>query len=146
MTVAATATRKKTSSAGVREKKKNVADSAALLAWYDRHRRTLPWRAAKGERADPYCVWLSEIMLQQTTVRAVAPYYARFLARWPDVRALPQSSRLRACGGRASRRRVPGERRRVARATGHRRLHGGRHRGDRLRRAGEPGGRQYRAR
>ena len=59
-----------------------------LLAWYDRHRRTLPWRAAKGERADPYCVWLSEIMLQQTTVRAVAPYYARFLARWPDVRAL----------------------------------------------------------
>jgi A/G-specific adenine glycosylase len=88
MTVAAAATRKKASSAGVREKKKNVADSAALLAWYDRHRRTLPWRAAKGERADPYCVWLSEIMLQQTTVRAVAPYYARFLARWPDVRAL----------------------------------------------------------
>ena len=88
MTVAATATRKKASSAGVREKKKNVADSAALLAWYDRHRRTLPWRAAKGERADPYCVWLSEIMLQQTTVRAVAPYYARFLARWPDVCAL----------------------------------------------------------
>ena len=60
----------------------------ALLAWYDRHRRTLPWRAHKGERADPYRVWLSEIMLQQTTVRAVAPYYARFLARWPDVRAL----------------------------------------------------------
>ncbi len=60
----------------------------ALLAWYDRHRRRLPWRAAPGERRDPYRVWLSEIMLQQTTVKAVAPYYARFLARWPDVRAL----------------------------------------------------------
>ena len=60
----------------------------ALLAWYDRHRRVLPWRAVPPERGDPYRVWLSEIMLQQTTVKAVAPYYARFLARWPDVRAL----------------------------------------------------------
>ena len=60
----------------------------ALLAWYDRHRRKLPWRAPPGERADPYRVWLSEIMLQQTTVKAVGPYYARFLARWPDIRAL----------------------------------------------------------
>jgi A/G-specific adenine glycosylase len=60
----------------------------ALLAWYDRHRRKLPWRAMPGERADPYRVWLSEIMLQQTTVKAVAPYYARFLARWNNVRAL----------------------------------------------------------
>jgi A/G-specific adenine glycosylase len=59
-----------------------------LLAWYDRHRRTLPWRAAPGEVADPYRVWLSEIMLQQTTVKAVGPYYAKFLARWPDVGAL----------------------------------------------------------
>jgi A/G-specific adenine glycosylase len=59
-----------------------------LLAWYDRHRRVLPWRAAPGVRSDPYRVWLSEIMLQQTTVKAVAPYYARFLARWPDVAAL----------------------------------------------------------
>ena len=48
----------------------------------------LPWRARKGERPDPYRVWLSEIMLQQTTVKAVAPYYARFLARWPTVEAL----------------------------------------------------------
>jgi A/G-specific adenine glycosylase len=63
-------------------------DPAALLVWYDRHRRTLPWRAPPGERAEPYRVWLSEIMLQQTTVKAVAPYYQRFLARWPDVRAL----------------------------------------------------------
>jgi len=60
----------------------------ALLAWYDRHRRALPWRATLPERADPYRVWLSEIMLQQTTVKAVTPYYRSFLARWADVRAL----------------------------------------------------------
>ncbi|MGQ4827427.1 hypothetical protein ACQ10I_14580, partial [Enterococcus faecalis] len=61
---------------------------ARLLAWYDRHRRTLPWRAKAGERSDPYRVWLSEIMLQQTTVAAVQPYFARFVARWPTVFAL----------------------------------------------------------
>jgi A/G-specific adenine glycosylase len=60
----------------------------ALLAWYDRHRRALPWRALPGQPSDPFHVWLSEIMLQQTTVKAVAPYYSRFLARWPDVQAL----------------------------------------------------------
>jgi A/G-specific adenine glycosylase len=79
-----------------------VPRSVALLTWYDRHRRTLPWRVRKGERADPYRVWLSEIMLQQTTVRAVAPYYARFLARWPDVRALaaaPLDEVLKAWAG-----------------------------------------------
>ncbi len=59
-----------------------------LLAWYDRHRRVLPWRAQPGEAIDPYRVWLSEIMLQQTTVKTVGPYFARFLARWPDVDAL----------------------------------------------------------
>ena len=76
--------------------------AAALLAWYDRHRRTLPWRAPPGVRSDPYRVWLSEIMLQQTTVKAVAPYYARFLARWPDVRALagaPLDDVLKAWAG-----------------------------------------------
>jgi A/G-specific adenine glycosylase len=62
--------------------------AATLLAWYDRHRRRLPWRAPPGERADPYRVWLSEIMLQQTTVKAVAPYFRDFLARWPTVEAL----------------------------------------------------------
>src|SRR5215468_9670583 len=64
---------------------------AALLSWYDRHRRVLPWRAAPGDRPDPYRVWLSEIMLQQTTVKTVGPYYARFLARWPSVSALAAS-------------------------------------------------------
>jgi A/G-specific adenine glycosylase len=62
--------------------------SENLLAWYDRHRRVLPWRAPPGLRQDAYRVWLSEIMLQQTTVVAVAPYFATFLARWPDVEAL----------------------------------------------------------
>lgn len=65
------------------------ADLAArLIAWYDRHRRRLPWRAEPGEMADAYRVWLSEIMLQQTTVPAVAPYYLRFTQRWPTVAAL----------------------------------------------------------
>jgi A/G-specific adenine glycosylase len=59
-----------------------------LLAWYDRHRRELPWRAKRGERADPYRVWLSEIMLQQTTVQAVGPYFKKFLTRWPNVKKL----------------------------------------------------------
>ena len=62
--------------------------SADLLAWYDRHRRTLPWRAPPGGTAEPYRVWLSEIMLQQTTVTAVVPYYLKFLARFPTVEAL----------------------------------------------------------
>ncbi|MDQ6701712.1 MAG: A/G-specific adenine glycosylase [Pseudomonadota bacterium] len=64
--------------------------AAALLAWYDRHRRDLPWRA--GEPADPYKVWLSEIMLQQTTVAAVKPCFLGFLARWPNVGRLAQAS------------------------------------------------------
>ena len=74
----------------------------ALLAWYDRHRRALPWRAAPGQRGDPFRVWLSEIMLQQTTVKAVAPYYSRFLARWDDVQALagaPLEEVLKAWAG-----------------------------------------------
>jgi A/G-specific adenine glycosylase len=77
-------------------------DPADLLRWYDRHRRVLPWRARKGERADPYRVWLSEIMLQQTTVKAVAPYYARFLARFPtiaDLAAAPLEDVLKLWAG-----------------------------------------------
>jgi len=85
---------------GGRERSERAAsakvDPEALLAWYDRHRRVLPWRleawrARRGEPADPYAVWLSEIMLQQTTVKTVAPYYARFLSRWPTVAALATS-------------------------------------------------------
>jgi len=63
----------------------------ALLDWYDRHRRALPWRAAPGRRADPYHVWLSEIMLQQTTVATVGPYFERFVGRWPDIDALARA-------------------------------------------------------
>jgi A/G-specific adenine glycosylase len=68
-----------------------MPEAAPLLAWYDRHARVLPWRERPGHRADPYRVWLSEIMLQQTTVKAVAPYYARFLAQWPTVDALARA-------------------------------------------------------
>ena len=63
-----------------------------LLAWYDRHRRRLPWRALPGARPDPYRVWLSEIMLQQTTVKAVGPYFEKFTARWSDVTGLARAS------------------------------------------------------
>ena len=63
--------------------------SELLLAWYGRHARALPWRSAPGcPPPDPYRVWLSEVMLQQTTVSAVKPYYERFLTRWGDVDAL----------------------------------------------------------
>ena len=56
-----------------------------MLDWYDRHRRDLPWRAKPGESNDPYRVWLSEIMLQQTTVVTVGPYFADFVAKWPTI-------------------------------------------------------------
>jgi A/G-specific adenine glycosylase len=63
--------------------------SQVLLGWYDTHGRNLPWRAPPGSPApDPYRVWLSEVMLQQTTTAAVAPYFAEFTRRWPTVRAL----------------------------------------------------------
>jgi A/G-specific adenine glycosylase len=65
----------------------------AILAWYDAHARDLPWRVsprqrAAGVRPDPYRVWLSEIMLQQTTTAHAAPYFLTFVRRWPTVRAL----------------------------------------------------------
>ena len=67
-----------------------------LLAWYDSHHRELPWRvspkaAINGVRAEPYHIWLSEIMLQQTTVQAVKPYFAKFLNLWPIVTDLAQA-------------------------------------------------------
>ena len=78
-----------------------------LLDWYDRHHRDLPWRVppaarAAGTRPDPYHVWLSEIMLQQTTVRAVKPYFQAFLRQWPDVGALagvPETDVMKAWAG-----------------------------------------------
>jgi len=67
--------------------------ASRLLAWYDAHHRDLPWRVppralAGGARPDPYRVWLSEVMLQQTTVEAVKAYFRAFLEKWPDVGAL----------------------------------------------------------
>src|SRR5881392_4416030 len=69
-----------------------VSRPLLLLDWYDRHRRRLPWRPLPGESADPYRVWLSEIMLQQTGVKTVGPYFEKFLTRWPDVAALGRAS------------------------------------------------------
>ncbi|MDJ0821833.1 MAG: A/G-specific adenine glycosylase, partial [Paracoccaceae bacterium] len=69
---------------------RDLALSQVLLEWYDRHARVMPWRVgpearAGGQRPDPYRVWLSEIMLQQTTVAAVKSYFEAFTARWPSV-------------------------------------------------------------
>ena len=85
------------SQAIVKNRRRETASGAAarpalLLAWYDRHRRKLPWRPLPGEAADPYAVWLSEIMLQQTGVKTVGPYFLKFMARWPDVDALGAAS------------------------------------------------------
>jgi A/G-specific adenine glycosylase len=87
---------------GTTARRKNVAvpgpaDTAAdrprqLLDWYDRHRRRLPWRPLPGVSADPYRVWLSEIMLQQTGVQTVGPYFEKFVDRWPNVEALGSAS------------------------------------------------------
>ena len=99
----------KLSGAAVRKKPKpqtadqtGAPDPQALLDWYDRHHRHLPWRSPPGRQADPYHVWLSEIMLQQTTVKAVGPYYVKFLAHWPSVKALaaaPLDDVLKAWAG-----------------------------------------------
>jgi A/G-specific adenine glycosylase len=77
---------------------------AALLGWYDANARTLPWRAPPGAtgRTDPYRVWLSEVMLQQTTVPHATPYFERFTARWPtvkDLAAAPDSDLMAAWAG-----------------------------------------------
>ena len=74
-----------------------------LLEWYDRNARRLPWRVPPGgEGADPYRVWLSEVMLQQTTTAHAAPYYTAFLERWPTVEALaaaPEADVMAAWAG-----------------------------------------------
>ncbi|MGH1455360.1 MAG: A/G-specific adenine glycosylase [Alphaproteobacteria bacterium] len=80
MVLSSTALKNKTDVAEVFRKK--------MLDWYDLNRRVLPWRALSGGTPDPYHVWLSEVMLQQTTVRAVIPYFLKFIKRWPDVHAL----------------------------------------------------------
>nr|WP_244542412.1 A/G-specific adenine glycosylase [Devosia psychrophila] len=82
-------------------------DAPAVLAWYDRHARDLPWRVAPGDRArgirpDPYRVWLSEVMLQQTTVAAVRSYFLRFTGLWPtvfDLASAPLDSVLKEWAG-----------------------------------------------
>jgi A/G-specific adenine glycosylase len=76
--------------------------ASQLLDWYDAHARVLPWRAGPGEAAEPYRVWLSEIMLQQTTVQAVKAYFERFVTLWPTVEALaaaPLDDVLKAWAG-----------------------------------------------
>ena len=67
---------------------KPLTTADLLLAWYDRHRRDLPWRARPNEAADPYRVWLSEVMLQQTTVATVRPRFTAWVGRWPDLASL----------------------------------------------------------
>ena len=62
------------------------------LAWWDRNRRSLPWRAEGAETADPYRIWLSEVLLQQTTAQAAAPYYRAFVEAWPTVEDLAAAS------------------------------------------------------
>lgn len=69
---------------------RETADPLALLEWYDRHARPMPWRVSPADRRagvcpDPYRIWMSEVMLQQTTVAAVKEYFMRFTARWPTV-------------------------------------------------------------
>jgi A/G-specific adenine glycosylase len=84
-----------------------AASAADLLAWYDVHARRLPWRVGPKERAagvtpDPYRVWLSEIMLQQTTVAAVRAYFEAFTRRWPtvaDLAAAPEEEVMKAWAG-----------------------------------------------
>ena len=141
-----------------------------VLAWYDREkRRRLPWRTERGERRLILTsVWLSEIMLQQTTVKAVLPRYALFLRRWPDVAShwheaelgevlaawaglgyYARARNLHACarvvaeqhGGK-----FPEDESRTSQIARHRRLHCGRPRGDRIRQARDPCRRQYRTR
>jgi A/G-specific adenine glycosylase len=62
------------------------------LGWYEKNQRVLPWRVRGNKKTDPYKVWLSEIMLQQTTVAAVIPYFLKFLEKWPDVTSLANAN------------------------------------------------------
>jgi A/G-specific adenine glycosylase len=82
---------------------REAADPQTLLDWYDAHARDLPWRVgprarARGERPDPYRVWLSEVMLQQTTVATVRGYFERFTTLWPTVADLAAAEDARVMG------------------------------------------------
>lgn len=79
---------KKNFTAFVKRAQTRLPSAAALLAWYDANRRSFPWRAPPGRRTEPYQVWLSEIMLQQTRVETVERYFLRFIGRFPSVDAL----------------------------------------------------------
>lgn len=86
----------------IEQKPSQKSFSAAILNWYDKHARRLPWRSPPGESPDPYHVWLSEIMLQQTTVVTVGPYFDKFLTLWPtvhDMAAAPLDDILTAWAG-----------------------------------------------
>ena len=72
--------------------KNDVKIRSEMLSWYDMHARVLPWRSKPNERPDPYHVWLSEVMLQQTTVQAVIPYFEKFISIWPTVHDLASAS------------------------------------------------------
>jgi A/G-specific adenine glycosylase len=81
---------------------KRKAVVARVLAWWDLHRRSLAWRAKPGETPDPYRVWLSEVLLQQTTTQAATPYYQAFIAKWPrveDLAAAPVEAVMSAFAG-----------------------------------------------
>jgi A/G-specific adenine glycosylase len=91
MTLANAAVRRKQAPSADREQGSGVR-GRLLLCWYEGHRRALPWRPPKGKRAEAYAVWLSEIMLQQTGVKTVGPYFVKFLARWSDVASLAAAS------------------------------------------------------
>ena len=84
-----TVSRKKVKTEGVPAKQPQARD---LLRWYDKNRRIMPWRALAGGAPDPYRVWLSEVMLQQTTVGAVAPYFQKFVKQWPTIQSLAAAS------------------------------------------------------
>ncbi len=92
----------KSSKPGKQKQARRPSLADELLRWYDRHRRVLPWRALPGATPDPYGVWLSEIMLQQTTVPAVKAYYEKFLMLWPtvaDLAAAPVDDVMKAWAG-----------------------------------------------
>src|SRR6201997_269504 len=81
---------------------KRKAIVARTLQWWMSRRRTLAWRAAPGETPDPYRVWLSEVLLQQTTAQAATPYFLDFLAKWPrveDLAAAPSEAVVSAFAG-----------------------------------------------